>query len=282
MENLLYPCIWFNGNAYEAASLYCNSFKDSSIISSNPMVVMFEIMGKKFMGLNGGPLYQPNPSISFFTTFASAEDLDVVWNDLSDGGKILMPLDKYPWSNHYGWIQDKYGVSWQLSIGMPGQIAEVGVFPSLLFTGEQNGKAETALNFYTSLFSNSSIEVISKYQPGDHDVEGNVNFAQISINGQKISAMDSSHDHKFKFDQGISLVVNCDTQEEIDYLWLNLTDGGREDRCGWCQDSFGIWWQIVPTILGELMSDPKKSPRVIEAFMKMKKFDIQTLKDATL
>jgi predicted 3-demethylubiquinone-9 3-methyltransferase (glyoxalase superfamily) len=282
MENLLYPCIWFNGNAYEAASLYCNAFENSSIISSNPMVVIFEVMDKKFMGLNGGPMHKPNPSISFFTTFTSEEELNVAWNLLLEDGKVLMPLDAYPWSNRYGWVQDKYGVSWQLSVSMPGQMAEVGTFPSLLFTGNQNGRAEAALNFYTSLFQHSSIEVVSRYQAGDHDTEGNINFAQFIVNGQKMSAMDSSQNHNFQFDQGISLVVNCDTQEEIDYLWLNLTDGGIEGRCGWCQDSFGIWWQIVPTVLGELMSDPEKSSKVIEAFMKMKKFDIQTLKNAIL
>jgi predicted 3-demethylubiquinone-9 3-methyltransferase (glyoxalase superfamily) len=283
MESSIYPCIWFDGKAQEAAELYCSAFKNSSITSSNPMVVIFEIMGKKFMGLNGGSNYKPNPSISFFTTCTSKEELDAAWNLLIEDGQALMPIDKYPWSNHYGWLQDKYGVSWQLTLGSPEeQQPKPDIFPSLLFTGAQNGKAEAAINFYTSLFENSKVEVISKYQAGEHDIEDHIKFAQFTVDGQRISVMDSSHNHAFTFSPGISLVVNCDTQEQIDYLWLNLTEGGTADRCGWCQDSYGVSWQVVPTILGQLMSDPQKAPKVVEAFMKMTKFDIQALKDAAL
>jgi predicted 3-demethylubiquinone-9 3-methyltransferase (glyoxalase superfamily) len=193
-----------------------------------------------------------------------------------------MPLDQYPWSDLYGWLQDKYGVSWQLSLGSSEEKPQPDVFPSLLFTGEQNGKAEAAINFYTSLFENSKVELIARYQAGEHDTEDHIKFALFTIDGQKLSVMDSSHNHAFNFNPGNSFVVNCDTQEEIDYLWLNLTEGGREDRCGWCQDAFGVSWQIVPTILGQLMSDPQKAPKVVEAFMKMTKFDIQVLTNAAL
>ncbi|MEJ7559745.1 MAG: VOC family protein [Pedobacter sp.] len=282
MESQIYPCIWFDGNAHQAAELYTAAFTNSRIISTNPMVVIFEIMGKKFMGLNGGLSHKPNPSISFSITFTSKDELDLAWNLLILDGQPLMPLDQYPWSDYYGWLQDKYGVSWQLSVGLPGGTPQQDIFPSLLFVGEQNGKAERALNFYTSLFDDSKVEIIARYESGDHDIEDNIKFAQFSINGQRMSVMDSSHNHDFSFNPGISLVVNCDTQEEIDYLWLNLTEGGREDRCGWCQDSFGVSWQIVPTILGELMSNPNKAPKVVEAFMKMSKFNIQELEDAAL
>lgn len=282
METSIYPCIWFDGNAQQAAETYCAAFEKSTILSSNPMVVIFEIMGKKFMGLNGGATFKPNPSISFFITCTSKEQLDTAWNQLSADGKVLMPLDAYPWSDKYGWLEDKYGVSWQLSLGTPGTAPESDAFPSLLFTGDQNGKAEEAINFYTSLFESSKVEVISRYQPDEHDTEGNIKYAQFTIDGQRMSVMDSSHNHAFSFNPGVSIVVNCETQEEIDYLWLNLTEGGRESRCGWCQDSFGVSWQIVPTILGELMSDPAKAPKVVDAFMKMNKFDIQALKEAAL
>jgi len=282
MKSSIYPCIWFDGNAQQAAETYCSAFEDSSIQSSNPMVVIFEIMGKKFMGLNGGSHYKPNPSISIFTICASKDQLDAAWNLLLKDGRELMPLNSYPWSDHYGWLEDKYGVSWQLTLGLQSEKKQPDIFPSLLFTGEQNGKAEEAINFYTSLFENSKVEVISKYQSGEQDIEDNIKYAQFTLDGQRISVMDSSHNHAFNFNQGVSLVVNCDTQEEIDYLWLNLTKGGHEDRCGWCQDSFGVSWQIVPTILGKLMADPQKSPKVMEAFMKMTKFDIQALKEAAL
>ena len=279
MKKSIYPCIWFNGNALEAAKLYQSAFGNTTINVANAMVVMFEIHGKLFMGLNGGPHYEPNPSISFFKVMAVKDEVDAAWKLLLDGGKVLMDLNKYPWSEYYGWVQDKFGVSWQLSLTNTAQ-NQPDVYPSLLFTGAQNGRAEEALNFYTTLFEEAKVEIISKYQPGEHDVEDHIKYAQFTLNEQRFAMMESSHQHAFSFNPGVSIVVNCATQEEIDYFWLNLTDGGKEDRCGWCQDAFGVWWQIVPSILGSLMSDPEKAPKVTAAFLKMKKFDIEALKKA--
>lgn len=137
MKNLLYPCLWFDGRAKEAAEYYCSIFKDSKITSENPMVIMFELNGTKFMGLNGGPQYKFSPANSY--------------------------------------------------------------------------------------------------------------------------------------------VITCDTQEEIDHYWEKLGKGGTYNKCGWLDDKFGVSWQIVPSILGKLLSDPEKAPRVTEAFLKMTKFDIETL-----
>lgn len=137
MENPIFPCLWFNGQAKAAATFYCSVFKNSKIIADTPMVVTFELNGRKFMGLNGGP--------------------------------------------------------------------------------------------------------------------------------------------HFTFNEAVSFVVECSTQTEIDHYWKNLTEGGSESMCGWLKDKFGVSWQIIPTVLGDLMSDPVRAPRVVEAFMKMKKFDIETL-----
>lgn len=278
MKNSIYPCIWFNGNAKEAAELYCAAFKNGEMKVCTPLVVTFEIDGKQLMGLNGGPNFKPNPSVSFFKICESQDEIDKAWQILAENGKVMMPIDSYPWSSRYGWIEDKFGVSWQLSLGNFGENQQAELFPSLMFTGDQSGNAEKAINFYTSLFKNSQVDTIARYEAGEHDIEGNIKYGQFTIDGYKISAMDSSGPHQFSFDQGVSLVVNCDTQEEIDFFWLNLTEGGKEDRCGWCQDAFGLWWQIVPSVLGSLMSDPNKAPKVMEAFMKMKKFDIEALK----
>lgn len=136
----LYPCLWFDGKALEAAQFYCSVFKDSKIISQNPMVVIFELNGNKFMGLNGGP--------------------------------------------------------------------------------------------------------------------------------------------HFTFNEAVSFVIDCDTQTEIDYYWEKLTAGGKESQCGWLKDKYGVSWQVVPTVLAKLMSDSARAPRVIQAFMKMKKFDIEALEQA--
>lgn len=140
MKNPIYPCLWFDGQAKEAAIYYCSVFKNSKIVSENPVVVIFELDGKKFMALNGGP--------------------------------------------------------------------------------------------------------------------------------------------NFKFTEATSFVVDCETQEEIDYYWNKLSEGGSEGKCGWLKDKFGLSWQIVPVILGKLMSDPEKASRVMEAFMKLKKFDIEKLNQA--
>jgi predicted 3-demethylubiquinone-9 3-methyltransferase (glyoxalase superfamily) len=275
MKTPIYPCLWFDGNAEEAAQFYGRAFKDAEMHICTPMVVTFSIKGKQFMGLNAGPKFKPNPSISFFNVCDSVEEIEHAWKLLSEGSMILMPLDTYPWSEKYGWVQDKFGVNWQLSLK---ENETSDVFPALMFVGEQNGRVQEAIDFYTSLFKNSSVDVVSKYEPGEGDVEGHIKYAQFNLNGTKVVAMESSMQHNFNFNQGVSLVVNCDTQEEIDFYWLNITEGGTEGQCGWCQDSFGVWWQIVPSILGSLMSDPSKAPKVMEAFMKMKKFDIEALK----
>ena len=147
-----------------------------------------------------------------------------------------------------------------------------------MFTHDQFGKAEEAIHFYTGLFPNSSTTGILKYSKEDEDEEGKVKHAQFSIDGFVMMAMDSSFDHPFRFSEGISIAVDCDTQEEIDHYWDKMTaDGGEESMCGWLKDKFGVSWQIVPAILPKLMADPEKSQKVIEAFMKMRKFDIDVL-----
>jgi predicted 3-demethylubiquinone-9 3-methyltransferase (glyoxalase superfamily) len=279
MKDSIYPCIWFDKQAKEAAEFYCSAFPESEVKCVTPLVTTFAIRGKLFMGLDGGPQHQPNPSVSFFQVFKSDEELSKAWNMLSEGGKVMMPLDTYPWSSKYGWLEDKFGVSWQLSLAMS---ADEGpdVFPSLMFTGQQNGKAQQAIDFYTSLFPDSKVSLISKYEAGEHDREGNIKHAQIYLNGYRIALMESSMDHKFDFNWGVSLVVNCDTQEEIDYYWNTIAERGKPSMCGWTQDEFGLWWQIVPASLGTYMTDPAKAPKVMEAFMKMSKFNIAELEQA--
>ncbi len=276
MTDHIYPCLWFDGNAKEAADFYCSVFKDSKIKTDNGMVVIFELGGQKFMGLNGGPMFTFNPSVSFFVVCETEEEINIAWEKLSENGSALMPLDKYEWSERYGWIQDRFGVNWQLSFG---KLKDVGqkCTPTLMFTGEQCGKAEQAIHFYTSVFPDSSINGILKYTEAENDVTGTVKHAQFILDKYVFMAMDSSHPHQFKFNEAISFVVDCETQEEIDFFWNKLTEEGSEEQCGWLKDRFGVSWQIVPAILGKLMSDPEKAPRVMQAFMQMKKFDIDKL-----
>lgn len=251
MNNAIYPCLWFDGQAEAAAAFYCSVFTNSEITVNTPMVVNFKLDGQKFMGLNGGPNFKINPSISFFVVCETEDEIDQAWGKLQNGGWILMPLDKYEWSEKYGWVQDRFGVSWQLFLGKKDDVGQK-IAPTLMFVKEQCGKAEQAIRFYTSIFDNSNINGILKYSNEDHDVEGYVKHAQFTLNNQVFMAMDSSAEHAFTFNEAVSMVVECKTQEEIDYYWTKLSEGGREDRCGWLKDKFGVSWQIVPSIIGEL------------------------------
>ena len=143
-----------------------------------------------------------------------------------------------------------------------------------------DGQAEEAANFYTSLFKNSRIRSVSRYAeagPGPKDTAMVVSF---ELDGQEFHALNGGP--QFHFTPAISLLVNCETQEEVDHLWDQLSAGGRKDRCGWLQDKYGLSWQIVPTILGKLMADhdPKKYSRVMQAMMQMEKLDIRGLQQA--
>lgn len=274
MNNSIHPCIWFDGNAKEAAEFYCSVFPKAKITTDTPMLVNFDIWGKKFMGLNGGPMFTINPSISIFVYCKTVEQTDEIYNGLAAGGEPLMAIGKYDWSERYGWIKDKFGLTWQIMLG-----TEEKICPSLLFTGSAFGKAEEAINFYTSVFSNSSIENLQHWA-AQTPFAGKVLFSESKLNNFNVIAMDGPGEHAFAFNEAVSFVVTCDTQDEIDYYWNKLTEGGQESRCGWLKDRFGISWQIVPAILGQLMTDPEKAPRVIQAFMQMTKFDIEKLKQA--
>jgi predicted 3-demethylubiquinone-9 3-methyltransferase (glyoxalase superfamily) len=279
MKNNIYPCLWFNSNAKEAATFYCTVFNNSKVVTDNGIVVMFELEGKKIMGLNGGPMFSINPSISFFVTCESLVEIESIWTKLIAEGSAMMPLDKYPWAEKYGWVKDKYGMTWQLMLADLKE-GEQKIKPSFLFVGEQYGKAEAAMQHYSSVFSHSHIHTIELYVTGEPQPEGNLKFGEFSIGNQFFVAMDGFGNHEFAFSEGFSLVVECDTQEEINTYWQRLTEGGVESQCGWLKDKYGVSWQIVPTTLSKLMDDKEKAPRVIQAFLKMKKFDIEGLVNA--
>lgn len=280
MNNSIYPCLWFDGKAKEAAEFYISVFENGKICADTGMVAIFELHGKKFMGLNGGPTFTINPSISMFVTCADDEEIEKYWNKLTDGGMAMMPLNKYPWAEKYGWVKDKYGMTWQLMIGDLSQVSQK-INTAFLFANHQYGKAKEAIALYTSIFPNSTAHYQELYKEGEGQPAGYLKFGHFTLNGELFAAMDGPGDHAFEFGEGLSLVVDCDTQEQIDHYWNKLiADGGQESQCGWLKDKFGVSWQIVPTILGKLMNDPERGPRVMQAFMKMKKFDIEGLLNA--
>jgi predicted 3-demethylubiquinone-9 3-methyltransferase (glyoxalase superfamily) len=194
-----------------------------------------------------------------------------------------MPLQQYPFSQRYGWVQDRYGLSWQLILSNPEGEERPVIVPSLLFVGAVAGRAEEAINFYLSVFKDSKMGTIQRYSAGQEpDKEGTVMFADYMLFGQWFAAMDSAHKHDFAFNEAISFIVNCDDQEEIDYYWDKLSAVPEAEQCGWLKDRFGLSWQVAPTAMDEMMQSGTKEQiaRLTQAFLKMKKFDIAELKKA--
>lgn len=141
-------------------------------------------------------------------------------------------------------------------------------------------QAEEAMNFYTSIFKNSKVGRVSRYGEAGPGPKGAVMSAAFQLEGQEFMALNGGP--LFQFTPAISFFVNCETQEEVDYFWEKLSAGGREERCGWLKDKFGLSWQIVPSILGQLLGDkdPGKVGRVMQAMLQMIKLDIAGLKKA--
>ena len=295
------PMIWFDNEAEEAAKFYSSAFPHCKILRTtryvkegqeihgrsegSVMTIDFEIEGYKISALNGGPIFKVNPSVSFFVTYEDKEQVKSVWEVLADGAKILMPFQQYPWSERYGWLQDKFGVSWQIGQSRREDDANQPVIPAIMFVGEQCGKAQAAIDLYTSIFKNSGISGVLHYGENElPDKAGTVKYAQFKLNGQMFIAMDSAMEHAFSFNEAMSFMVLCGTQQEVDYYWEALGKGGDPNAqvCGWLKDRFGLSWQVVPSIMDEMLQsgDREKAERVTKAFMKMKKFDIAQLQRA--
>ena len=241
------------------------------------------------MAINGGPYFTLNPSISFMVNFDPSRiddasgKLEEVWKKLSDGGTVLMPLETYPFSEKYGWIQDKFGLSWQLILTNPEGEERPPIIPSLLFVGDSCGHAEEALNFYVSVFNNSKQGHIARYPQGmEPNKEGTIMFSDFKLEDVWFTAMDSALNHEFTFNEAISFMVYCDTQEEIDYYWDKLSAVPQSEQCGWLKDKFDVSWQIVPRAMDELMTNgtAEQINRVNQAVLKMKKIDIAELQKA--
>lgn len=295
------PMFWFDTQAEDAVKLYTSVFPDSKTgriacygkeasakhgqKEGDILAIEFELDGQRFNALNAGPHFKINPSISLFATFESEGEVNNAWEKLGKDGKVLMALDKYPWSEKYGWLEDRFGISWQIALGDKKNTGGQSIVTFLMFVKEHAGQAEEAMKYYTSLFKNSKIEGVMRYGPNAApDKEGTVQHAQFTLEGQTFMIMDSAHAHAFNFNEAVSLVVNCDTQEEIDYYWEKLTAGGdpKAQMCGWLKDKFGVSWQVVPNILSDMMENPDitKKEKLTKAYMNMKKYDISELKRA--
>ena len=285
------PHLWFDTEAREAGAFYVSLFENSRVrktttLSGTPSgsvdIVSIELAGQGFTLLSAGPLFKFTPAISFLVECGTKEEVDRLWRELVRGGSPLMELGAYPFSERYGWTQDRYGLSWQLMYAGE-QPSGQKITPVLMFTDMQCGKAEEAVGFYTSVFDDSAVDLVVRYGAGeDPDQEGTIKFSAFRIGGQGFAAMDSARVHGFGFNEAISFIVNCDTQAEIDRYWDSLSADPRAEQCGWLKDRYGVSWQVVPTELDDMLStkDRAKTARVTEAFLKMKKFDLAKLREA--
>lgn len=286
------PHLWYDTQAKEAAEMYVAAFGQGSKIthvntlddtpSGKVEMVSFELCGFEFAAISAGPLFKLNPSISFLVACASAEEVNALHAKLSPGGKELMELGAYPFSERYAWIEDKYGLSWQLIYVKENKYKQK-ITPTLMFVGKNCGKAEEAMNVYAKIFDASNIGPIMRYEEGESmDKPGTIKHGLFELAGQGFAIMDSAYEHAFAFNEAVSLMVSCDTQKEIDYFWSKLSAVPEAEQCGWLKDQYGVSWQIVPSMMEEYLSgnDQEKIARVTQAFLKMKKFDIAELEKA--
>ena len=293
MSAAIVPCLWLDDQAEEAARFYTRTFGDGRVLATshypqsadNPigkprgsvLTVEFEVLGRRFTALNGGPQFAINPSISFFVFSETTARTDALWAELAQAGKVLMPLDKYPWSERYGWVQDRFGVSWQV---MTTQRAAEGsrIVPCLMFSGAQYGRAEEAMKAYTAVFPDSRVVQLERYG-AQLPAEGKVMHGRFVLAGQQLIAMDGHTAQRESFNEGLSLQVMCEDQAEIDHYWERLSAGGQPGVCGWLRDAFGLSWQIVPQRIADWVAsrDTQANDRAFQAIMRMRKVDIAAL-----
>ncbi|WP_169305608.1 VOC family protein [Sphingobacterium alkalisoli] len=275
MKKEIYPALWFDDKAKEALEFYTTLFSGSEILDVTPVVVSANIGGLHFIGINGGPLYLPNPSISFMVVCETIEEVNNLYSKITAAGNVLMPLKSYPFSKRYAWVSDQYGVNWQIYLGNIDQVNHQKIIPTLMFGYSQQGNCQNALSFYQSIFKNFELRAVQRYSEGA--IQNQIMHAQFIINDFIFGAMDSAVSQDFTFNEGVSFVIECENQDEIDYYWETFTHDGTESQCGWCKDQFGVSWQIVPKNLNIVLAE---NPNASAALQQMKKLVISELQNA--
>lgn len=295
-QSKIVPCIWFDDQAEQAVAFYVRVFSSGRSVATshypadidNPsgrprgsvLTVEFEIAGQRFTALNGGPMFSLNPSVSFFVHVESPDEAEGLFVALAEGGEPLMPIARYPWSERYGWVKDRFGVSWQIMAGRR-ELGSAIIVPCLMFAGAQHGRAEEAMGFLSKVFPSGGISSVERYADGEGPT-GTVKHGRFILAGQQFVAMDSHIDHGITFNEAISFQVMCADQSEIDYYWDALANGGEHGPCGWLKDRYGVSWQVVPSTIASWMgsSDRVAKDRAFRAMLGMQKLDIAALQRA--
>lgn len=297
------PCIWLDDQAEAAASFYRSAFPDARVdavaryprTGDNPskrppgsvLTVDLTLAGQRLTLLNGGPAFKPNPSVSFHVHLPDGAAVDALHARLAEGGQELMPLGAYPWSPRYAWLNDRYGVSWQLMARPEGRARPdapaPAVVPALMFAGPHHGRARAAIAAYVAAFPGSRVRHLEAFGEGEGGDPGSVKQAVLDLQGQTLVAMDGGAFHAFGFDEGATLQAFCADQDEVDRLATALAaDGGEEGPCGWVRDRFGLWWQVVPEALTSWLAsvDADARDRVFRALLPMRRLHVATLERA--
>ena len=282
MDQVITPAIWCDGTADEAAQFYADVFRDASIAEQAPgLTAMVSIHGFRLSLINGGNQYAPNPSISCILNFdpllfggeeQARAYLDELYERLSTGG-VLMELGEYPFSPRYAWVRDRFGMTWQLMLTDPDGDPRPFVIPSFMFGGTNHAHAEEATDAWIALFDNARRGALYRYEEGGPLDAGTVMFTDFTLRGTWMAATDSGTFHDFTFTPGVSMIVSCRDQEEIDRYWAGLSAVPEAERCGWCVDRWGVSWQIVPHNIAELMADAATRDKILH----MGKIDLAKL-----
>lgn len=287
------PHLWYDTEAVEAAQWYVKLFEDSKIIhvstipdtpSGDAETVDFQLAGMRFFAISAGPYFAFNPSISLMVSCSNPQEVDRLYAELNVNGTELMSLGEYPFSKRYAWIQDKYGLSWQIML-VDNMTERRRIRPTLLFAGEACGKAEKALHYYLSIFEGASKGDVNYYQTGEPmDARAKINYAELNLLGNQFIAMDHGFGGDFTFNEAFSLMILCASQGEIDYFWDKLSFAPEAEQCGWVKDQFGLSWQIVPENLNDILANgtEEEVKRINQAVLQMKKLDIAAIESAWL
>ena len=282
MDQVITPAMWCDGTADEAAQFYADVFRDASVTEQAPgLAATVSIHGFKLSLINGGNQYAPNPSISCILNFdpllfggeKQARDyLDELYERLSTGG-VLMELGEYPFSPRYAWVRDRFGMTWQLMLTDPDGDPRPFVIPSFMFGGTNHAHAEEATDAWIALFDNARRGALYRYEEGGPLDAGTVMFTDFTLRGTWMAATDSGTFHDFTFTPGVSMIVSCRDQEEIDRYWAGLSAVPEAERCGWCVDRWGASWQVVPHNIAELMANAATRDKILH----MGKIDLAKL-----
>ncbi len=288
------PNIWFDHTAAEAADFYVSVFPEAGIVETvhypseglldfqqelagQVLTVEFQVAGYRLIAINAGPEFEVNPSVSFMVNFDPRSDpdavdhLDAAWDALLAGGRALMPLQEYPFSKRYGWVQDRYGVTWQLMLAdAPADRFVPPVIPNLMFADGVQNRAREAIDYYCAVFAGHIGAVFEYPEQTGPATAGAVQYGDFDLLGQWFAAMDSGVAQDVTFNCGVSLMVRCEGQAELDRWWSQLSAVPEAEQCGWCVDRFGLSWQLVPANLDELM----ETPDAYQKLMGMKKIEI--------